>query len=329
MAWAPAQRPGDRHANIPAAKRVLGKFSYGKNLDDTDEYTVEFGVALIQWQVNIHYQVVFKGRPGPDVTTAGVFDWATQKQMGLLDPPPAQQKPWIITIAGHMGAWDNGPAYWSALPLHEQGRAVVQGVGYDAHSIPFNNKDGFRELNRILYDVKPDHVPYAIMAHSQGAIIACDYIEQVILQRPDDPSLKNFRGGVMFGNPRRPMGVVAPWIADPPPATNSGIAPDYLPRKLPGVEEASRKGDLYADSAPGPAAEYRVAIYRIIAKGEFFGGKDSIAEQLLELGINPLSELWPVVQAIIGAIGGAINMDAHNFFDLTPPRDHVARILSI
>lgn len=328
MAWAPPQKPGDRHPRIPDAKRVLGKFSYGKNLGDTDEYTAAFGIALIQWQVNIHYQVVFKGRPGPDVTTTGVFDWATQKQMGLLDPPPVEQKPWIITIAGHIGGWDNGPAYWSALPLHIEGRAVVQGVGYDTHSIPFNNKDGTRKLNRILYDVKPDGVPYAIMAHSQGAIIACDYIEQVILQRPDDPSLKNFRGGVMFGNPRRPVGVAAPWIADPPPVGNSGIAPNCLPGKLPGVEEASRKGDLYADKAPGAAAEYKVAIYKIIAMGQLFG-VDSITEQLLELGINPLSELWPVVQALIGAISFGINMDPHNVFDLTPPREHVARILGV
>jgi hypothetical protein len=329
MAWVPVQKPGDKHPKIPAAKKALGKFSYGKNLGGTDEYTVEFGVALIQWQVNIHYQVAFKGRPGPDVTTTGVFDWATQTQMGLLAPPVPEQKPWIITVAGHIGAWDNGPAYWSALPLQQQGRAVVQGVGYDTHTIPFNNKDGARELNRILYDVKPDNVPYAIMAHSQGAIIACDYIQNVILQRPDDPSLKNFRGGVMFGNPRRPTGVVARWITDPPPATSSGIADDCLPAKLPGVEEASRKGDLYADKTPGQAAEYKVAIYRIIARGEFFGGTDSITEQLLELGVSPFTELWPVFQALIGAIGFGINMDSHNIFSLTEPRDHVARVLGI
>lgn len=329
MGWEPPSQPGDHHPRIPAAKRVLARYSYGKGLGDSDEYSVPFGIALIQWQVNIHYQVVFKGRPGPDVTTTGVFDWATQKQMGLLDPPPAEQKPWIITVAGHMGGWDNGPAFWSAIPLHQQGRAVVQGVGYDTFAIPFNNKDGIRELNRIVTEVKPDGVPWAVMAHSQGAIIACDYIEQVVLQRPDDPSLKNFRGGVMFGNPRRAAGQVAPWITDPPPATSSGIADNCLPGKLPGVEEASRKNDLYADSAPGPASEYRRAIYRIIARGEFFGGTDSITEQLLELGINPLSELWPVVQAIIGGISGGINLDSHNVFDLTPPREHVARILGI
>lgn len=327
MAWTPPQRLGDRHPKIPAAKGYLGKFSYGRNLGDTEVYSIEFGVALRQWQTNIRYQVAFKGRPGPDVNTIGVFNWEVQKQMGLLEPPPAEQLPWIITVGGHLGTWDTGPAYWAALPLQQQGRAVVQGVGYDAASIPFNNKSGFDELNRIVHHVKPAGVPWAIASHSQGAIITSGYLAKHVLDHQKVAAYTNFRGGVHFGNPRRPMGVVAPWIRDPPDAGSEGLAPDCLAGKLPGVEEASRKGDLYADKTPGHAAEHKVSIYRLVAQGKLFG-KDSLAEQLLEIATNPAEEIWPLFQAITGGIQFLIDMDAHNVFNLNPATKHLDTVLS-
>jgi hypothetical protein len=326
MAYVAPHKPGDHHPKIPGAKKFLSRYSYGKNLGDSDEYTPEFGIELAIWAPKRNDEIDH-GRPGPKVPTDGSFDWTVQRQMGLDDPP--KSPPWIFTVAGHTGGWDNGPAYWSALPLQDQKRARVQGIGYDTNSIPFANKNGTERLHEAVTRFKPPNTDYAIMAHSQGAIIASDYIEQVILQHPDDPAFKGFKGGVMFGNPRRAMGVVAPWIADPPAATHSGIADNCLSGKLPGVEECARKGDLYSDKAPGPAAEYKVAIYRLIARGELFGGTDSLTEQLLEIGVSPFTELWPVFQALIGAIGFGINMDPHNIFDLTPPRDHVARILGI
>lgn len=316
-------RLGDRGPLVRKWREVMARrfAGYAKVRGELPLDTDEYGPRAASWQQE--YQIRTK-----QVPTGVVSDWDLAALKIAGPPPQTPNRPWVITVAGHMGAWDNGPAYWSALPLHIEGRATVQGVGYDTRSIPFNNRHGFQRLDEALHTLKPPNTDYAIMAHSQGAIIACDYIEKVILQRPDDPALKGFKGGVMFGNPRRPAGVVAPWIGDPPPAMNTGIAPNCLPGKLPGVEEVSRRGDLYADKAPGASAEYKVAIYKIIAMGQFFGA-DSITEQLAELGINPLSELWPVVQALIGAIGFGINMDAHNVFDLTPPREHVARILGI
>ncbi len=328
MVWVPPQQPGDRHPLIPAAKRQLGKFIYGKNLGDTDEYTLPFGVALRQWQTNIHYQVVFKGRPGPDVNTLGVFDWSVQKQFGLIDVP-IQAKPWIITVGGHMGTWDTGPAYWAALPLQQQGKAVVQGVGYDAASIPFNNASGFAELDRIVHQVKPPHVPWCVGSHSQGAIIMSDYLEQRVLPNVSDAAYTGFKGGVQFGNPRRPRGVVAPWIRDPPPPGSEGLAHNCLPAKIPGVEEASRKGDLYADKLPGHAGEDKTSIYRIVVEGKVYGGKDSITEQLLEIATNPLTEVWPLFQALTGGVQFIVNMDPHNMFDLGPVTAHFAQRLGI
>lgn len=318
-----AIHPGDRGPVVKQWRTVMAaRFAgYARTLGPLPTDTDVYGARAQAWQQE--YQLRTRQ------TVTGVVSDADLAALKITGPAPTSpRKPWIFTVAGHTGAWDNGPAYWSALPLHDQGRAVVQGIGYDTQSIPFNNKQGFQRLDEAIRRFKPPNTDYAIMAHSQGAIIACDYIEQQILQKPDDPALRGFKGGVMFGNPRRATGIVAPWIADPPPAMNSGIAPNCLPGKLPGVEECARRGDLYSDKAPGPSAEYKVSIYKIVALGQLFG-VDSITEQLFEIGVSPFTEMWPVVQALSGAIGFGINMDPHNIFDLTPPREHVARILGI
>lgn len=327
MAWRPAQTVGDRHSRIPAAKQYLGRFSYGRHLGDSDEYTPAFGVALRQWQTNIAYQVAFKGRPGPTVNEIGSFDWATQKQMGLLEPPPAEQLPWIITVSGHLGAWDTGPAYLSALPLHVQGKAIVQGVGYDSHSIPFNNQSGLDELNRIVHHVKPAGVPWAIASHSQGAIITSDYLQHHVIDHQKVAAYSNFRGGVHFGSPRRPRGVVAPWITDPPPPDSEGLDPDCLPAQIPGVHEASRRKDLYADKKNDDAGEMKQAVYLAVARGRWLGA-DSLAEQIGELVTDFGVEVWAVFRAIVDGIGFAINMDSHNIFELSPATRHLEHVLT-
>jgi hypothetical protein len=328
MTWAPPQHPGDRNPAIVDAKKYLDRFSYGKSLGLTDEYTVEFGVALRQWAANIHYQVIFKGRPGPDVNMQGVFGWAEKMQMGLLDPPVPEQKPWIITVGGHMGLWDLGPAYWSALPLQDRGVATVQGVGYDAASLPFNNRSGIEELSRIVHHVKPHGVPWAIASHSQGAIITSDFIEHSVVGHESVPAMSNFRGGVQYGNPRRPRGVVAPWVYDAPDAGTQGLAHNVLATKLPGVEEVARRGDLYADQDPtAESTEWKTAIYRLVVHGSFLSGVDTLGEQLIELISDPTGEGWAIFQAITGGIQFLFNMDPHDNYDLSGATRHLENIL--
>ncbi|OBK00051.1 hypothetical protein A5746_20960 [Mycolicibacterium conceptionense] len=327
MAWAPPQNIGDRDPLIPAAKRYLARFSYGQYLGDSDEYTAEFGVALRQWQNNIHYQVAFKGRPGPDVNQLGVFDWAVKKQMGLL-PITEPILPWIITVAGHLGPMDTGPAYLSARDLELRGLARVQMVGYDNSRLPFNNDSGFNELHRIVTQVLPQNVPWALASHSQGGIITSDYLEQVVIPGKSKgiAPFVNFRGGLHYANPRRPFGVVAPWVTDPPPANTEGLDPDCLDAKIDGVEEVSRNGDLYTVKRRDNAGEDKAAVYLAAARGRFFG-KDSLAEQIGELVLNFGPEVWALFQAITGGIQFLINMDPHNVFDLRPGIGHLESIL--
>ncbi len=335
MSYTAPQNVGDTHPLIPAAKKYLSdRFGYAAALkgDTSPVYTGEFGVVLRQWEVAIHYQVVFKGRPGPDVLCQGIFDWRVQRQMGLIDPPREQRGlPWIVTVAGHLGGWDTGPAYLTARWLEEQGLARVQAVGYDNWSIPFRSETGYSELDRVVRDIVPDDAPgLAILAHSQGAIIAADYLEKVVLPgkaRGEKP-FAAFRGGILFGNPRRPMGVVAPWITDPPPADSEGLDPDCLDGPIQGVAEVSRRGDLYADKRRTEASEYGQAVYLAVAKGQLFG-KDSLAEQMGELAVNFGPEVWAMFSEIVSGVKFAVNMDPHNVFDLGPCITHVREILAV
>lgn len=333
MAYVPPQNPGDRHPKIPAAKQYLGKFSYGKNLGDTDEYTVPFGVALTQWQVNIHDQVVSNRRPGPDVNVAGIFDWAVQRQMGLLEPPKPLQVPLIVTVPGHMGGLFIGPEYVCARWLEEQGLARVQPVGYDSHRVPFNNKSGMDELWRIINDpvINPPGVPFAITSHSQGAIIA-SYIEERML-RGEGPAGR-WRGGIHFGNPRRPRHTTARWVADPSPHDSEGLAHNcHAPMR--GVEEVSRDGDFYAnkkllpDGRPDPASENMTAVYRAIAESDFLSGTDTLGEQMLELVKSGGFELWNIFKAITRGVTGVSRLEEHGVFDMGPCIDHLRRILAV
>lgn len=331
MVWRPAQTVGDRDPLIPAAKRMLRKYSYGKALGDTDEYTAEFGVALRQFQANVAYQVAFHARPGPTVSTGGVFDWATKKQLGLLEVAGKPSVPVVFTVAGHLGGLFDGPAYFTARALEERGMVRVQPVGYDNVALPFRTPTALTELDRLVRDpvVLPPGTPWMIASHSQGAIATSDYVQHVVLPRKTagDQPFTRFLGGLHFGNPRRPKGVVAPWINDPPATDTEGLSPDCLPAAIPGVMEVTRRGDLYAANRPHTqASEWRQAIYLAAAEGRFTG-TDSLAEQIGELVTRFGAEAWAIFQAITSGIQFVINMDPHNVFDLRPCVDHLSRLI--
>lgn len=334
MAWSPPSKPGDRDPSVTAAKRVLRRYSYGRGLDDTLEYTAGFGVALIQFQTNRNLQIL-RGqiRDMPGMNTAGILDWASKKNLGIL-PEQLQpvSRPVVFTIAGHMGGLFDGPAYFTARVLEEQGRVRVQPVGYNNTSIPFDNRSGFVELDRLVNDrrVLPLNTPWAVLSHSQGAIIDCDYYEQRTAPNRGAWPHSHYRGGVRFGNPRRPKSVAAPWITDPPPTGSEGLDPDCLDAPTAGVAEASRDGDLYANKTPSEAAEYKEAVYLAVARGEFMG-HNSLVEQIGELATafgNP-QEIFAVFQAIVSGVAGLANLREHGEFDLRPCIDHTARILNV
>lgn len=336
MAWAPPSQPGDRDPAIAAAKTKLRRYSYGKALDTSDEYTVEFGVALMQFKVNRNEQILrgtVKNMPG--MTVNGVLDWAAKKNLEILPAQVAPQRPrkLILTIQGHMGGLFDGPAYFTARDLELRGLARVQPVGYDNFAKPFNNGSGVAEAERLVNDpnILAPGEDWAVLAHSQGAIVFCDWWEQRIASNRDRWPYSGFRGGINFGNPRRPKGVVAPWIADKPSPNSEGLDPDCLDEPIPGVQEASRDGDLYTNKKPGTlASEYTQAVYLAVARGRFIGN-DTLAEEIAELAFsfgNP-AEIFAIFQAIMTGVIGLARLREHVEFDLRPCIDHTARILGV
>jgi hypothetical protein len=327
MAWSQASKPGDTDPLIPGAKTYLRRFDYGKNLGITEVYTVEFGSALLQFQSKRKIEVEFGQKPGPVTVPNGIFDWASKKQMGLLVDPV---KPLIVTVAGHLCNQFDGPAYICAKWMVDQRLAREMAIGYNNVDIPFENRTGFDQVMQQIHDpvILPRGNNWAICGHSQGAIIVADILD-VARKNPGQWPWTHLKGGLQFGNPRRPRGVVAPWVADPPDPNSEGIAHNCMESAFPNVAEVSRKGDLYADKTPDSAGEYKTAVYRIIAEKTWFGSDDTLGEQMAELVKSGGIELWDVFLAITSGIKGAVHLDQHNIFDLGPCIDHLRKILSV
>lgn len=330
MAWSPPSEPGDADPAIAAAKAKLRSYSYGKSLDSSDVYTVEFGASLIEFQTRRNLQIL-KGQvvDMPGMNVSGVLDWATKKNLNILPAP--KPLPVAFTINGHMGGLFDGPAYFTARVLEEQGKVRVQPVGYDNVKIPFNNTSGFREIERLVNDpsILPPGTLWVLLSHSQGSVVECDFYEKRIQPNRDQWPYSHYRGGVRYGNPRRPMNVVAPWIADPPPEGSEGLDPNCLDVATPNVAECSRDGDLYANKTPGLAADYKEAVYMAVCRGKLMGS-DSLAKELMELATrfgNPV-EIFALFKAIVSGVSGLIQLREHGEFDLRPCIDHVARILA-
>lgn len=328
MAWAPPSQPGDRHPRIPGAKRFLARYSYGKGLGDTDEYTIEFGIALRTWAPRFNAEID-KGRAGPRVPTDGSFNWAVQRQMGLDTPPAAPLLPLVLTGMGHLGNMTAGPDYHAARGLELAGKVQIQMVGgFNNSSLPFKLGEQRAEIHRLLHEpqLRIAERPWAISAHSRGALAFCQYWEQ---RDPTDPIWRTFKGGLLFGNPKRPAGTVAPWVVDKPDRDTEGLAPDCLTEPIPGVAEVSRKDDLYADKKIGAkASELKVSIYQLIAYGKLFG-RDSITEELLSLATQFGQVVWSLFAALSDGIQFVFNMDPHNIFEMAPAERHLAAVLGI
>lgn len=330
MAYTAPHQPGDRHPKIAGAKRFLARYSYGRRLGDTDEYTIEFGIALRTWAPRFNAEID-RGRAGPHVPTDGSFNWAVQRQMGLDDAgAPEHLKPLVLTGMGHMGNMVLGPDYLAARPLEERGQVQIQMVGgFDNSAIPFRLVPQKNEIHRLLHEPQLrvlERPGWAVSMHSRAAMAWCHYWME---RDPDDPIWRTFRGGLHFGNPNRPAGTVAQWIADKPDPDTEGLSPYCLPEPIPGVAEVSRKNDLYADKKIGvKASELKVAIIKLVAYGELFG-KDSITEELLGLALKFGQVVWSLFAALSDGIQFLFDMDPHNVFDLRPAERHLAAILGV
>lgn len=335
--WAPPSEIGDVDSSIAEAKiKMRRMYGYARDLDATPIYTVEFGVALMQYKVNRNEQIlrgIVVGKPGMSIDSK--LDWAVKKNLEIspYDKKVAPVVPVAITVQGHLGGMFDGPAYFTARALeHPVRRIDVQPVFYDNSRKPFNNADGVIKLDAIVNNPNeiPPGTPWAVLAHSQGSVVFCDWWEKIAQPNLHRWPYSHFRGGVNFGNPRRPMNVVVPWIADPPPRGSEGLDPNCLKQPIPGVIEVSRDGDLYANKTPGLSADYKEAVYMAVCRGKFFGA-DTLGAELMELATrfgNPV-EIFALFRAIVSGVSGLITLREHAEFDLRPCVNHLATILGV
>lgn len=318
MAWAPPQKVGDKDPSVAAAKKVLGRFSYGQGLGSTDEYTAEFGEALQHFQNNVHSLVATGRRRGPDVGVLGVLDWATKTQLGLLaPPPPTVPARKIVSFTGTWGAWDNGFGYDVGVRV-DQGKYQHQGLGYNTNAFMIGNDPGHSYIDMLndgeaeyLRMFRDDRRPTVLAGYSGGA----NCVAQVLNHWPADRR-SEIIGVVQFGDPSRPPGKTL--LGNDP--GGHGISEDFPPDwVLDRYYSFTIDGDMYPN-AVGLLPVFYDILTRMEATAEFAmylfnlfintatGAFSSIGLQALGLGGNSsipfFGQLSGLLPLLTGGLGG-------------------------
>lgn len=269
----------------------------------------------------------------------GNFNIQTAKKSRYIETPL------IFSVEGHMSDMWRGPVADTAAQLEAEGLAHHQPIGYQNGSIPFDNASGANELARLFglgtLDsgvAFPLGTPYVLEGFSQGAIVVTDFIANFL--QPSQlhaPRAGDCLGVLMYGNPTRSKGSVAPWSrAQAGPAANTGLDPlarlDTLGITLPyPVMDVYRKGDIFADNEPTEAGEMKAAVYLAVARGDIFSNPHSLVAKIADLFSFDFDEVWAVFMAIVSGIGFLATGD-HNPhyspYDISGGIDWVRNLLS-
>lgn len=317
---------GDSSEEIRRIKGFMRrKFSYAANLADSPVFDEQMVAAVAEMQRRYAAQ----GRIGTH--TPGVINVETKYAMGWL-PRPAQAKPVVFTIEGHMSNMWFGPCAETARVLEQQGVCRWQPVGYDTVSLPFNNRSGIDEFRRLLADrtLLPPGTPWGLACYSQGSIIG----SEVWLRDVEPPTgqlhwrLKDWRATLSFGSPYRQKDVVAEWIPDPPRPGTQGISPYRFTNTPKNWKEVARRGDLYTEvDAEGDHTEFKTAVY-LAVMNKWTGHPDSLLNQLIELQQRPVPEAIAMIKAITNGVLFLGNMSPHGAYDLRPGIAHMTHQLT-
>lgn len=321
MSWdgrGPESKPDDVIAGVK--RELKRRYSYGKGLDTGPEWTAELTEALLQWQRIVHAEVAAGLRPPPDVRTDGRIDWGTQVQLGLIDwSPPAPERPLFLTVEGHMSNMWAGPVADTATQMEAEGRCWHQPVGYNAGAIPFDNDSGVRELARLVGSTTLDNgrafpagTPLMLGGFSQGGIVVFDFYTRYML--PGQPlhwRAKDLRGVLMYGNPCRQQGAVAPWAMPWVKNVNTHGLDPYRRFGVPGMPdgpshpwaEVWREGDIFAQNGDDKASAVKASVYQAIARGDLFSDPYSLAAQIADVFNVGFDQVLGIVFAIVSGVG--------------------------
>lgn len=239
-------------------------------------------------------------------------------------------RPIIFTVEGHMSNMFFGPCAQTASELERQGVCHWKPVGdWDTQALPFRNASGvealYRQLSRGEVEgppVDPNHpegpkvmwpfppgTPWGGVAFSQGAMIFCEFMWKYVLptSAPLHYRLKDFRRGLMFGNPRRAKDAVCAWAQSPPNPGTSGIMTNRLfDAAAEGIgdrwAEHPNDEDMFAEVSDDKAGRNQTAIARIVTENSWVGGPTALFSRVLALLGNPLGEGFEAAKAAFDAI---------------------------
>lgn len=248
--------------------------------------------------------------------TVGVFNYDTQKATKFIKPTP-KILPLFFTVEGHLSDMWRGPVADTATILEKEGRVIHRPTGYNNGAIPFDNRSGEDELaRRVSQTVQDDGVafpagtPFFLGGFSQGSIIVTDFLVNRMQPGCDlHWRAKDCLGVLMYGNPCRSRGSVAPWSrgqAGPP--ANAGMDPitrlDLLGITFPfPVMDVFRKGDIFADNEPGIEGQIKSAIYLAVARADIFSNPYSICAQIAAAFTVPVDYVFGAFMAIVSGVG--------------------------
>lgn len=323
MAWIGWQ-PGMSGLPIQRAKKELyRRFSYGKNLDDSEFFDWELQRVLAQYQ---------KAKNGtgykPLLRTDGILDWNTQVALGLVVPPKPKLVGTLFTVAG------TAANMWQGYPA-DVGRAVedvwfFQPVNFPAATFPMGPsvQAGRAELKRLIRE-RPGKI--ALAGYSQGAIVtSLTWMLDIANPKGElHDRMDDVVASVTWGNPCREQGVAnGNKRAGIPIPEGRGIAdklltdtPDWWLDFAHGGN-APQGRDIYTDVPDDDTGEHMTAIFKLVQNVSGFFGFNGLLEQLTEASTNPVVEIPAMLRAIY--FGGAFVASqpfatyAHCSYDVQP-----------
>ena len=308
MAYDPPDEIGESHPKISDAKQKLKAFSYGRleglgTTDVDDVITAGFERAFRQWRINVHFDVIRGKRVGPDVDPGNPdFNWAAQKQLGLLTtatPPPTPGVPkyYGLSWTGTWGAWDNGYG-WQVLRRAKErnpGKLDIQGLGYNTNAFMIGNDPGHSYIDMLNDGVAegrrfalPDRRPKIFAGYSGGA--GC--VVQMLNAWPADRRAE-IAIILQFGDPNRPPGPTKLGKNYPGHGISEDFPPDWC---LDRYYSFNKPGDMYPN-AVGLLPIFYDILTRMEATPEFM-------MYLFGLLVSQVGQLTPFGQLALG-VGGS------------------------
>lgn len=304
--------------------------SYAGTLADTNVYDQQMQDTVLEMQ----RRLVIDGKLTVGQYLPGVLDLPTQIAMGFKKPPAAKL-PVCVSVEGHQSNMWFGPVADTFTQLEQEGRCRHQPTGYDNGDMPFNNQSGVDALDENIRLRVPADVDLVLGGFSQGMIVIYDYLEQHGIP-------KNLKGVLMYGNPCRALGSVAPWADKATAAAARGThgldpvknfeKPGCVSLRAAGIPfvDVWRKGDIFTQNGDDLEGQVKAAVYQAVARGKFFGDTTTLASQIAHALGQPILYVLPIVLATFSGITFlAQNPNAHySPFDISGGKDWTRSLLA-